>query len=145
MTKEVLLTLKGLQFGEDGPEDVTTCLPAEYYERGGKHYVVYEEVMEGFTKPVKSILKFWKEELDVTRHGVVNVHLLFKKGQKYPSEYTTPFGSFQVGVDTTKLELKQESEKIALLAEYRLEMNEQHLAECRLTLEICPRKEKERQ
>lgn len=142
MTKEVLLSLKGLQFGEDGQENVTTCLPAEYYERGGKHYVVYEEVMEGFAKPVKSILKFWNEELDVTRHGVVKVHLLFKKGQRYPSEYTTPFGSFQVGVDTTKLELKQEPEKIALLVEYKLEMNAKHLAECRLTLEICPQKKK---
>lgn len=49
MTKDVLVAIKGLQFDpEDEDRDLETVNSAEYYKRGNSHYVLYEEVMEGF-------------------------------------------------------------------------------------------------
>lgn len=48
MTKEVLISLKGLQSSmESGEELVEVIVAGEYYFRNNKHYLLYEEVMEG--------------------------------------------------------------------------------------------------
>ena len=56
MTKDVLVSIsgkhidimddpaRGYEVGEDGIEVVT---PANYYCRNGKHYILYDEVLEG--------------------------------------------------------------------------------------------------
>ena len=50
MTKEVLLSLKGLQMEQgDGAEELETITPARYYHKNGSHYIVYEEMTEGFS------------------------------------------------------------------------------------------------
>ena len=41
MTKEVLLSLKGLQMEQgDGAEELETLTPARYYHQNGSHYIV---------------------------------------------------------------------------------------------------------
>ena len=48
MTKDVLLSLRGLQFDAvsmDG-DKIETILPAEYYKRNDSHYVIYDEAVE---------------------------------------------------------------------------------------------------
>lgn len=138
MTKEVLLSLKGLQFDGESEDDFTTIVPAEYYERNGKHYVIYEEILEGFHEPTKNILKFWEQELEVTRRGVINVHLLFEENRKNLSNYGTPFGELTVGIYTTDIQMRQEEERIRFQADFDLELNYQHQAECKIVLDIRP-------
>ena len=53
MTKEVLLCIQGLQFEEDARNDeeldkIETICTGEYYNRNGAHYIMYEEMTEGF-------------------------------------------------------------------------------------------------
>ena len=48
MTKDVLLSIKGLQIGENEQNDTIEVIsPGDYYFRNGKHFFMYEEVMEG--------------------------------------------------------------------------------------------------
>lgn len=143
MTKEVLLALKGLQFDGENKEDITTILPAEYYERNGKHYVIYEEVMEGFSGSTKNIIKFRDKEMDVTKKGIVNVHLLFEENRKNLSSYGTPFGEIMVGISTTKMNLTEDENHIQVDVDYELELNYQHLADCKISLDIRPREHSE--
>ena len=47
MTKEILLSISGLHF-VDGENRYTYRVTAgDYYNRGGKHYILYDEVVEG--------------------------------------------------------------------------------------------------
>lgn len=138
MTKEVLLALKGLQFDGNNQEDYTTILPAEYYQRNGKHYVVYDEVMEGFSQSTKNIIKFTDNEMDVSKKGVVNVHLLFEENRKNLASYGTPFGEIMVGINTTKIALDESEDLIRVKVDYDLELNYQHLADCKISLDIRP-------
>ena len=47
MTKDVLLSIKGLQIGENEQNDTIEVIsPGDYYFRNGKHFFMYEEVMD---------------------------------------------------------------------------------------------------
>ena len=53
MTKEVLISIRGLQIGEDAAneeefEQIETICTGEYFYRNGSHFVLYDELMEGF-------------------------------------------------------------------------------------------------
>ena len=68
MTKEVLLTLSGLQFDqrEEDAGQVEVVTVGDYYKRNGKHYVVYEEITEGFSQPTKNMFKFSEHMLELS-------------------------------------------------------------------------------
>ena len=81
MTKDVLLSLRGLQFdttSEDG-DKIETITPAEYYMRNESHFVMYEEAAEGFEQVTKNVLKFKNHILELTKKGVFNVHMIFEE------------------------------------------------------------------
>ena len=47
MTKDVMISVRGLQFMEDESEDnIETVQQGEYYLRNGSHYLLYNEYME---------------------------------------------------------------------------------------------------
>lgn len=76
MTKDILLTISGLQFAQDmDAEPIQIVTAGSYYKKNGKHYVVYEEVMEGFEGTTKNLIKMSEDYLDITKKGVANVHM----------------------------------------------------------------------
>ena len=48
MTKDVLITISGIQMMDEEDSDVEMIVRGDYYQKNGKHYILYEEVMEGF-------------------------------------------------------------------------------------------------
>ena len=64
MTKDVILTISGLHDTDgDGDTPIETMTPAQYYMKNGKHYVVYDEVLEGLEGTLKSTIKFTEEKI----------------------------------------------------------------------------------
>jgi uncharacterized beta-barrel protein YwiB (DUF1934 family) len=140
MTKEVLVTISGLQFaGEEENEPVEVITAGAYYKRNGKHYVVYDEVMEGFSQTTKNIIKLGENTMDITKSGAANVHMMFEKGRKNVSYYYTPYGDILVGIDATRVEIKETEENIDVKVEYNLEVNYEHMADCTISMKITPR------
>lgn len=140
MTKEVLLSLKGLQLesGEAGQE-LETITPADYYMRNGSHYIIYDEVMEGFDDVTKNMIKFQDSCLEVTKKGLVNVHMVFERNKKNMTSYATPYGNILIGIDTGAFLLEEEEDQIKVQVAYTLEANYQFLADCKIEMNICPR------
>ncbi len=142
MTKEVFLALKGLQMeGGENAQELETITPADYYRKKDSHYVVYEETTEGFEEKTKNLLKFRDSCLEVTKKGLVNVHMVFEKNKKNMTSYMTPYGNILIGVDTESVLLKESDNQINLKVEYSLEANYQHLADCTIELELRSRNE----
>lgn len=140
MTKEVLLSLKGLQFeNSDGGQALETITPADYYRKGGSHYVLYDEVMEGFDDVTKNMIKFQNNCLEVTKKGLMNVHMVFEKDKKNMTSYATPYGNILIGIDTEAFRLEEEENQIRVEVAYTLEANYQFLADCKIEMSICPR------
>ena len=140
MTKEILLSLKGLQMeNRDDAQAMETITPADYYQRNGSHYVIYEEMMEGSTAATRNRIKFNDSCLEVSKKGCVNVQMLFEENKKNMTSYMTPYGNILIGIDTESISVEERENQIHVEVEYTLEANYQHLADCRIEMELRPR------
>lgn len=139
MTKNVLLTISGLQFANQGDEEsepLEVITAGDYYKKNGKHYILYDEVMEGFQGNTQNVIKLTEDSLDITKKGVSNVHMIFEKNKKNVSYYHTPFGSILVGIDAKSVDIKETDKNIDVSVKYNLEVNYEHLADCCITVNI---------
>ena len=139
MTKDVLLTISGSQFGpdydtQDGPIEVIT--PAQYYFKNGKHYVLYDEVMEGESEITKNTLQFTDNYLSVTKHGPANVHMVIEEAKKNVTYYYTPVGSLHITLDGKTVKVSEEDNQIRVNADYDLGINYEHVANCQIHIDI---------
>lgn len=142
MTKEVLLAIKGLQFdGSEENTEIETLISAEYYKRNDSHYVMFEEAHEGFEETSKNLIKFKENSLDLTKKGLVNVHMVFEENKKSITNYSTPYGDIMIGIDARKINMREEEEQISVDVDYALEMNYEHMADCHISILLQARKD----
>lgn len=143
MTKDILLSIRGLQITENTQKDtVEVITPGEYYFRNGKHFFLYEEAEEGKQEITKNIIKVTDDYMEVTKKGAVNVHMVFEKNKKNVTYYNTPFGSLLIGIDAYRVDVTQTPEEIEAYVEYALEVNNEHLANCRIRIKANSRAER---
>lgn len=138
MTKEVLLTLQGLQFDqrEEDSDKIEMVTVGDYFKKNDRHYVVYEEVTEGFEQPTKNRLKFSDHMVELTRNGLVNVHMVFQENKKNMSNYHTPFGQILVGIDTKRINIEESEDNIVVDVDYALDINYEFLSDCHIKIDI---------
>ena len=137
MTKDVLITICGIQ-KRDGETDepIETVTPGEYYFRNGKHYILYEEVQVGIAVVTKCMIKIGDDSVDLSKKGASGVHMIFQRDKKTRTSYQTPYGSLMLGFDSKMIRVLESEDMIHLNLEYDLEVEEEHLAECSLTLKV---------
>lgn len=141
MDKNVLVALKGLQFtvGDSGEQLLETIMPARYYKKNNNHYVIYDEIMEGFEESTKNMIKFHDSLVEVTKKGLINVHMIFEKDRMNIANYATPFGDILIGIDTSEIQVQEQEDKIKINVSYSLEANYEHMADCRFEVSITDR------
>lgn len=145
MTKDVLVKISGLQImsQEEDSEPIEVITAGDYYKKNNKHYVVYDEVMEGFEGTTKNIIKLQENCLDITKRGVTNVHMVFEKNKKNITCYQTPFGSLMLGIDAKEINIEEDEYDINVNVQYALELNYEHIADCTIRMAIQSKESKE--
>lgn len=140
MDKNVLIHVRGLQMMEvgDDQEPIELVVPGEYYFRNGSHYLRYEEILDESSEPTINYIKISSSSMEVRKQGLVNVHMVFEQGKKNMTFYTTPFGTLQMGIAATGMELKESEDSIDMKVDYALDMNEEHVADCYLSVQAQP-------
>ncbi|NLZ81474.1 MAG: DUF1934 domain-containing protein [Clostridiales bacterium] len=136
MTKEVLISISGLQFSSDSEDAVEMITVGNYYFKNKKHYVIYDEVMEGFSGVTKNTIKFSDNTVDIIKDGVSNVHMTFELHQKNLTYYDTPFGNILIGINTNKIKVSEIEDKIQLDIDYALDINYDFVADCKIKIII---------
>ncbi len=141
MKKDIFLKISGMQFTADNndlsePEPVEIIAPGEYYFKNGKHYILYDEFMEGFDTVTKNVLKLQQDSLEITKRGSSNVHMVFEKDKKNMTCYSTPFGSLMMGIDARSISIQESEEELHAQIEYALDVNYEHLADCSIQLHV---------
>ena len=107
---------------EDEPIEVVT--PASYFYKNGKHYLIYEEVTEGFPGVTKNKIKVTDPNtIEILKSGNVNTHMLFCKGKDSMTSYNTPYGKMLVGINRTEVQVEETENFIRILIEYGLDVN----------------------
>ncbi len=137
MTKDVLVKISGLQFaGEEDSDSVEVITSGTYYKKNNKHYVLYDEVMEGSTEVTKNVIKIGTDSMEVTRKGPANVHMVFEKDKKNVSYYYTPFGNLLIGIDAKSIQVEESELDINVKIRYGLEINYEHVSDCHITVDV---------
>ncbi len=143
MTKDVLISISGLQFEVNSEEPVEVVSVGEYYERNGKQYLVYEELQMddvGSREMTKNTIKISDNQVDIIKKGTNNVHMIFEQNKKNITYYNTPYGDLLIGLYTTAIERSQDEEEITLKLEYALTINSNHISDCNITIKVTPRR-----
>ena len=137
MNKDVLIHVRGLQMMEtdDAQEPIEIVVPGQYYFRNGSHYLRYEEMLDDTAETTVNYIKMSPNGGEVRKQGQVNVHMVFEEGKKNKTFYNTPYGTLQMGISATGLELKESEDGIQMKVDYALDMNEEHVADCYLTVQ----------
>ena len=137
MTKDVLIKISGLQFaGEEDSDAIEVITSGSYYLKNGKHYILYDEVIEGSTEVAKNIIKLGDGTMEVTKKGPSTVHMMFEKDKKNISYYHTPFGSLLIGIDAKYIHMEESEHDINVEVKYGLEINYEHTADCNITVNV---------
>ena len=134
MDKEVLIHVRGLQtIDADGDQEpVEIVVPGQYYFRNG-------EILEDFAEPTINYIKISPKGMEVRKKGVVNVHMVFEQGKKNMTYYTTPYGTIEMGIAATNMNLEENDGSLDMKVDYALDMNQEHVADCYLAIKAQPK------
>jgi len=130
-----MIRINGMQFTDFGgqQEPVEVISPGRYYFKNGSHYLVFEDIEDDSSK-CENLMKFRESYLEVSKKGSVNARLIFEKDKKTKSQYGTPFGILQIGISMTAVNLKEKEDSIEVTANYALEINDDFIADCSISL-----------
>lgn len=146
MTKDVLVSISGLHNSvyDDNDVDLTESeepieiiTPATYYYKNGKHYVIFEEMAEGFPEGIRNKIRITEnEKLEIMKSGITNTSLIFEKDRINMTPYKTPYGEMLVGNHTYRMDTQVQEEEIQVQAEYALDINGEKSADCQIQIKI---------
>ena len=146
MTKDVLVSISGKHIDimndpvegyETGDDAIEVVMPANYYCRNGKHYILYDEVLEGMAGTIKNKIKITgTDSVEIIKTGVSSSHMVFEKNKKNLTYYRTPYGQMLIGVNTKKMEIDVKDDKIDVQVDYELDVNHEPLADCKIKMNI---------
>lgn len=136
MTKDVLVAIAGLQFEMQDNETIEIITPGEYYSKGNKHYVLYEEVLEEDHSITKNTIKISDQQIDILRKGAISVHMTFEENKNNITYYNTPFGQLLIGLNTYKIHKKETDDLIEIIIQYGLDVNYSHVSDCEIKIHI---------
>lgn len=135
MTKDVLVTISGMQFDIED-EAIELITDGMYYLKNGKHYILYEEQPESSEPVTKNIVKFNDEQFEMTKKGGNNSYLLFNKGQKTSTIYQTPAGPMQINVTTHDFSVTETEKELTVNIKYALDINYNFISECEVNFKV---------
>lgn len=137
MTEDILISVKGLHALEEADEEEVEVFSAgKYYFKNGKHYVLYDEMVEDTKTMVKNRITLKDGRLEVKKSGPVNALLVFEEEKKNNSWYNTPFGQLLAGIDVQSMRVKEQEDLIEIQVDYELEINYERVADCRIQIRI---------
>ena len=141
MTKDVLVCISGLHQspGEnivDADEAIELIVPGTYYHKNNKQYILYEEIGENGDITKNQMKIYDDKHVEIRKSGSLSVCMVFETGKRHPAAYQTPFGEMKFAIDTRAIEIEKKKNCIDIGIDYRLEINREPLADCRIEINI---------
>jgi uncharacterized beta-barrel protein YwiB (DUF1934 family) len=141
MTKEVLLTISGLHYDslpdEDENEPIEVITPATYYLKNGKHYVIYDEMVEGMPGTIQNKIRIAGNNLlEIKKSGLANTKMVFERDKINMTQYETPYGELLIGIFTKNMQVDVTEKNIDVCVNYELDINSEKVANCDIKMNI---------
>ena len=140
MTKDVLISISGLQFEVQDDEPIEVVTSGNYYYKNNKHYILYDEYIDDSELEVtKNKMVISDDKISLTKSGPASVNMLFEPGKDTVTYYNTPFGSLVIGLSNSKINAKHEENLIDINIQYDLSINYSHVSNCNICLKVTPK------
>lgn len=143
MTKDVLVKISGLHAMEQDNDQIEVITAGDYFLKNGKHYVVYEEAVEGFEENVRNTVKISDNKMEIRKQGAAMAQMIFEKDKKNLTRYVTPLGEMLVEITTNQIDMEEEEDSLKVCVNYALDINYQHVSDCKILLNISSREKAE--
>ena len=121
MTKDVFVSISGMHeeiaetpaVERDEAEAIEVVTPGSYYFRNEKHYIVYDEAVEGSSEMIRNRIKITGNGcVEIVKSGLSDSHMIFEKNKKNSTYYRTPYGQMLLDVNTRELEIQVTEDEI---------------------------------
>lgn len=129
----IIITFKSSMYDTD--EQIEMTAKGVHSIKDELHYVMYNEEAEG-GQTVRNILKFNGEFLEVSKLGTTRTNMYYKPGHKHVDVYRTPFGEYDMCIDTDKYILVVSENRYKILIEYDMNLGGAHVSRCRVEIFI---------
>ena len=136
LTKDVRISVSGTQFEIEPDEPVELITFGDYYNKNGKHYILYDEIDIEEGENIKNRIKIDNGKIEVVKSGTTNGQLIFERGKNHMTYYDSVMGSLLMGVNTSSIDMIEEEDHIQAKVRYSLEMNYTHVSECEITIDV---------
>lgn len=136
MTKDIRVSVSGIQFEIEPDEPVELITFGDYYYKNGKHYILYDEIDMEEGENIRNRIKIGDGKIEVVKSGTTNGQLVFEQGKNHMTYYDTAMGSLLMGVNTDSIRMIEEEDHIQAKVRYSLEMNYNHISECEITIDV---------
>ena len=120
-------------------ETMETIYTGNYRKLADKHVIAYDEYFEEEgCAPSKNtnLIKITTDSVEITKKGTVTTRMLFKSGETYKDIYQTPFGGFDMLLETEQLEISETDNHISVTICYSLSLNHAQVSRCTIQMQI---------
>ena len=139
MTKDVKIIVLGRHDNGDGDAGtIRTTSVGQYFEKGDSRYLIYEEEMEGFEKPVHNRIKYRPGYVELVKSGLVSSRMVFEQGKTIMTNYNSPYGEILMGVNTQSIFVTWSEDRIRIEVNYSLEVDGQEMSKSKITIKVKP-------
>ncbi len=128
MKKPVKVRIYGIQEIDGEKQEQEVMTEGQYYVQDGKHFLLYEEVLEDNQK-VRTILKDSQKFIEVVKNGYLSVKMRFLEQGSFNSLYETPMGNVSLRTVTKKINRTFSQEKMLWELHYSVYMDGQYISE----------------
>lgn len=139
MTRDVLIKISGLQRMDHDDDNVEVITTGDYFLKNGRHYVIYDEVVDGLGGNVRNTVKISPDAMDIRKQGAVGAHMVFELDKKNQTRYVTPMGELVVEISTNRIKMEEQEDRLSVSVDYSLDINYEHMSDCSITMDICSR------
>lgn len=142
MKKPVLVTVIGKCKQKDSDWDnIELMTTGNLYDKNGSLFVTYDEILD--ENNAEDSVKHNRVKIEqnplcvtITKSGIITSVMSFEENTKENSRYETPFGHFDMGIQTKKIIFEQDDKHLYLRLLYDLEMNFEFLSENDVTIDV---------
>ena len=119
---------------ETKPEEVITA--GSYYFKNGKHYIIYDEILEGEEGSIRNTIKANADSVDMIKGGDARAHMIFQENRPNVSCYVTPYGQMIVGVTTDRIKINEGPDHLKIQIDYTLELNYEQTSQSHIEIDV---------
>lgn len=138
-SRKAMVHVTGMQFSqelENGEDTVESMMPGSCQQIGEYYYIKYEELQGGFTEKSDVLLKVKLGYMEMTKKGLINVHMIIAVGETHQSHYTTPFGNLLFTLRGKNVAVHEDETGIHLRAQYSMDVNCEYLSENDIRVDV---------